>query len=154
MNIKIGQMETLLLLTATFLATSAMTAFSYMVSESFRDLYKEPVLLEYVMSGLKLKLRNTQKAILGWCIHYLIGLLFVLGYFILMWLGYIEINWLSGLAFGIIIGIIGILGWKIMFGVSGRMPIVSPSLYYLQLFFAHIIFAFTTVAAYYIFNVV
>jgi hypothetical protein len=145
-------METLLLLTATFLATTAMTGFSYMVSESFRDLYKEPVLLEYVMSGLKIKLSKAQKAIASWCLHYFIGLLFVLGYFALMWMGYIEVNLLTGLAFGTIIGMVGIIGWKIMFSASGRLPIVSPSLYYIQLFFAHIIFALTTVGVYFIFN--
>ena len=143
-------MEIIILLTATLFSTTTMTLFSYAMSKSFCDLYKEPVLLEYVLTGLDIDMGKNQKAITGWLIHYFIGLLFVIGYFIPIAEGWYMVTWSSGLVFGALIGFIGILGWKVMFRVSGKMPMANPSVYYLQLFFAHIIFGLTTVAVYFV----
>ena len=140
-------MEIVLLLVA-LLSTTTMTLFSYLISASFRDLYKEPVLLEYVMSELKMKISYAKMEILGWALHYLIGLVFILAYIIPVWLGYYAINWITGILFGCIIGLLGVLSWKMLFKLTKKTPIAHPLIYYIQLFFAHIIFGLSTVAIY------
>ena len=73
-------MEWIEILVATLLATSAMTLFSYIISAGFRELYKEPVLLAFLMTSFDFKLSTRQKVIFAWCLHYLIGLLFVVSF--------------------------------------------------------------------------
>lgn len=141
-------MELLLLFLAAFLSTTTMTLFSYAISASFRDLYKEPVLLQFVLSQLDIEMCSKTERIMGWLIHYFIGLVFVVGYLIPIELGWYQISWVSGLVFGILIGLTGIIGWKIMFWLSGHEPMSQPLIYYTQLLFAHIIFGITTAAVY------
>jgi hypothetical protein len=135
---------------AAFAATSAMTIFSYILSDAFRKLYKEPLLLEYLIAGMHLNISTAAKKISAWLIHYLIGLFFVWTYFFLFEKGWYTISWRSGIIFGCIIGIIGIIGWRIMFALSPRKVPVRLSEYFLQLFLAHLIFAFTTIGVYFV----
>lgn len=143
-------MEIVEIIAISVIATSAMTLFSYIISEKFKKLYKEPVLLEYLMTSFSFKLSEKQKAILSWLIHYLIGLIFAVVYYLPVWfsLGWYKITLTSGIIFGCIIGIIGIISWHIMFRLSPEHPPVNPKGYFLQLFFAHIIFGITTVGFY------
>lgn len=143
-------MDLLLLLIATLLSTTAMTLFSYAVSAAFRDLYKEPVLLDYLMHRYRIRIGEREKTVAAWLLHYFLGLVFVIGYLIPLQLGYYRNSWVSGIVFGILIGLIGIVGWKIMFRLAGRTPIANPTLYYVQLFLAHIVFGLTTVVSFYI----
>jgi len=61
-------------------ATSAMTWFSYAMSENFRELYKEPVLLSFALKKTNITLSEKSRKTWGWLIHYIIGFLFVMGY--------------------------------------------------------------------------
>jgi hypothetical protein len=137
------------LLLATFAATSLMTAFSYLVSESFRKLYKEPLLLQFMLDKTGASLSGTVKAIAAWIIHYLIGLLFVTGYYLLYTFGMYGFTWVSGLIFGVIIGVIGILGWQLMFSLANYTPKIDFKGYYIQLYIAHLIFGLATAAVCY-----
>ncbi|WP_394775634.1 hypothetical protein [Flavobacterium sp.] len=71
------------LLIVSIAATSAMTLFSYAASASFRELYKEPVLLTFMLTKLNIEVQPKAKATLAWLLHYFIGLLFVLAYYYL-----------------------------------------------------------------------
>lgn len=133
---------------AALAATTAMTLFSYFVSASFRKLYEEPLLLQYVMTRFSIQLETQEKAAAAWVIHYLIGLLFVWVYCCVAR----SYSWTNALVFGSVIGIVGIAGWKIMFRLSGKPPQTDAGGYYLQLFIAHLVFAFTTIATYRLFN--
>lgn len=141
-------MEIAIILLAAFAATSLMTAFSYLVSEGFRELYKEPVLLQYLMTRFNFGITGNWKVIAGWTIHYIIGLIFVLIFHFLWKSGYFEITWLTGLIYGAIIGIVGIGGWVVMFILSNYKPRIDFKGYYFQLFIAHLVFAMTTVFIY------
>ncbi|MBC8004593.1 MAG: hypothetical protein H7X84_03885 [Verrucomicrobia bacterium] len=141
-------MEIGIILLATVAATSLMTAFSYLVSEGFRELYKEPVLLQYLMTRFNFGITGIWKIIAGWTVHYIIGLIFVVIFHILWRWGLYEITWLTGLIYGIVIGIIGIGGWVVMFILSNYKPRIDFKGYYLQLFIAHLVFAMTTVFVY------
>lgn len=141
-------MEIGIILLATFAATSLMTAFSYLVSEAFRELYKEPLLLQYLMTRFNFGITGIWKVIAGWTLHYLIGLIFVVIFHVLWQWGLYNITWLTGLIYGIVIGIIGIGGWVVMFILSNYKPRIDFKGYYLQLFIAHLVFAMTTVFVY------
>jgi hypothetical protein len=138
------------LVIVSFAATSAMTLFSYAISEGFRELYKEPVLLTFLLKQMKLELSVEKKKILAWLIHYIIGLLFVIGYHLLWINNVLEISVLNALLLGAICGIIGILGWVIMFKIAKYKPAIDFKGYYIQLFFAHVVFGLVAAATYYL----
>lgn len=136
------------LLIAAFLAMITMTGFSYIVSATFRELYKEPVLLTYFLKELKWNLSATLKSILAWLLHYLIGLGFVIGYHLLWTNNLLPTTWGVGFLLGTISGIIGIIGWIFIFRYTQHEPKIDFKGYYLQLLLAHIIFGLTAYAAY------
>jgi hypothetical protein len=141
-------MAILRIFVATFAATSLMTGFSYLMSAAFNKLYKEPVLLKKIMSRLGVDLQeSTQKAV-GWILHYFIGLLLVIAYDLLWTYSPLKVSWISGLVLGALSGLVGIAGWMIIFRLPDHPPGVHFKEYYLQLFFAHVVFGITVVAVY------
>lgn len=50
-----------LILLSTLAATTMMTLFSYMVSNIFSKIYKEPLLLEFLLSKLPVRLNASVK---------------------------------------------------------------------------------------------
>ena len=140
-------MDFIRIILATLLGTTLMTIFSYLISNLFNKLYKEPILLNYLLHYLGINMRDSAKRISGWVIHYIIGFVFVIGYD-LLWQYKIQFSWLSGIIFGMISGIIGIISWMLMFKVPDDKPKIDYKGYYIQLFFAHIIFAIGVVIIY------
>lgn len=136
------------LIIVTIAATSAMTLFSYIVSESFRELYKEPVLLTFMLSKLHLDLSPNTKETLAWILHYFIGFLFVLSYYFLWINEILPLSFLIAFLLGFASGIIGILGWMIMFKMSDHKPKIDFKGYYFQLLLAHIIFGLVAAGIY------
>ncbi|MEO7976035.1 hypothetical protein [Flavobacterium sp.] len=132
-------------------ATSLMTLFSYVVSASARELYKEPVLLTYILTFLGIEAAMPVKIILAWLLHYLIGLAFVVAYHYLWVYDVLEMSCPVAFLLGSISGIIGILGWIVMFTLSSKKPNIDFQGYYLQLFVAHVIFGIAAFAVYKIF---
>lgn len=139
------------ILISSVAATSVMILFSYAVSMSAREIYKEPVLLTYVFTVLHLKVSPNLKTILGWILHYLIGLAFVIAYHILWFNEFLEISWSASILLGIISGIIGIISWIILFEIIPQKPDIDFRGYYIQLFIAHIIFSVTAFVVYSLF---
>lgn len=140
--------EIITIIIATLAGTSVMTAFSYLASESFNKLWKEPVLLNLVASKAKIEFSPRRKSLFGWLVHYLIGLAFVLIYHFIWKTSYADPTWFCGLIFGILSGLIGIFSWFFLFKIPTEKPKIKVKQYYLQLFFAHIFFALTVVAIY------
>jgi hypothetical protein len=140
------------ILIATFTATSAMTMFSYIVSASFKELYKEPLLLKYLLTRFKITASDRLKEILAWLIHYSIGFIFVLGYYILWEEGIITFKVITGIYLGAVCGVIGIIGWIIMLKLSRFERKAQDKGYYIQLFLAHIIFGVTAMITLVILN--
>ncbi|TDO73224.1 hypothetical protein EV143_106166 [Flavobacterium chryseum] len=139
------------ILISSIAATSVMTLFSYAVSASARELYKEPVLLTYVLSHLHLKISPNLKNILAWVLHYIIGLLFVIGYHFLWYNEFLEISWAASILLGVISGIIGIISWVILFEIVPQKPNIDFKGYYIQLFVAHVIFGVVAFLVYKLF---
>lgn len=135
------------LIITSFIATSVMTLFSYIVSWITQQPYKEPLLLAVLLNNFHVSDNKTSRTI-GWSLHYLLGLLFVLAYDAIVRLEWLPISWTGALLYGTIIGIIGIIGWIIMFRMSYTKPKMSYRVFYTQLFVAHVIFALATAACY------
>ena len=53
------------ILLATFAATSLMTVFSYLISAAFRKFYKEPLLLQYLLTRFYFGLSGIWKVVAG-----------------------------------------------------------------------------------------
>lgn len=134
----------------SLLATSAMTLFSYTMSASFRELFKEPVLLSFILIKTNLELSVQTKKYLAWLLHYFIGFIFVLAYHIIWLYNILYLSIISTLLLGIVSGVIGIIGWVLIFKISDYQPKIDFKGYYIQLFFAHIIFAIVATVVYYL----
>ena len=141
-------MEILTIIIATLVGTTLMTAFSYLMSGAYRKTFKEPVLLNYVIQLCGITLNDRNRSVVGWLIHYLLGLTFVIAYHFIWKYGLLDMSWQSTLILGAVSGIIGIIGWVIIFSLPSKEPRVAFTSYYIQLFFAHIVFAIGVVLVY------
>ena len=133
-------MRLLKILVSNLVATSAMTAFSYLLSESADRNFKEPKLLGEIIN----KNRQTSYVLnsqnLGWLAHYLAGTAFVTVYD-KIWCGSSNnANIKSGLLLGAISGVIGIVVWKTTLYLIPNKPSIPHRKFYLQLFPAHLVF--------------
>jgi hypothetical protein len=139
-------MDILELLIETVTATTLMTIFSYLAGQSFRKLFSEPVMLNYVIRISSVNVNPRLNSILGWLLHFLFGLLFIVPYHWIWNRRILDDSWLAGIILGVPSGIIGILGWMVIFSLPREKPKVAFAEYFIQLFFAHIVFALTAVA--------
>jgi hypothetical protein len=136
------------ILISSIAATSVMTLFSYIVSASVRELYKEPVLLTYILTRFHIEVSLKTKRVLAWLLHYIIGAFFVIIYHYLWRYNVVEFSWRIALLFGAISGIVGILGWMVLFKIIPQKPNIDFKGYYTQLFVAHVIFGLVAFLVY------
>lgn len=142
-------MDIFRILISGFVATSIMTAFSYILSNIRNQQFREPELLNLVLSQSDLfRLELSRKSIAGWIIHYSIGWMFVAVFTKIWELDLIPSSLLWGAVLGFAAGIVGIFGWKILFSLSTKAIKIKLSEYYLQLIFAHIIFGICAAIVY------
>lgn len=139
------------ILISTIAATSVMTLFSYAVSTSVRELYKEPVLLTYILTTFHIEVSPRTKQFLAWVLHYIIGLLFVIAYHYVWFYDVLEFSWRISILLGALSGILGILGWIVLFEIIPQKPNINFTGYYIQLFIAHVIFGVVVFWVYKIF---
>ncbi len=135
------------IITAAVIGTSAMTLFSYIIASFTDQPYKEPLLLAFVLERFHMQ-KGYGSNILGWTLHYLIGILFVIPFHIMLKTGLEITNYTGAVLFGSTIGFAGIVGWIILFSIFRTKPVMNYIGYYVQLFVAHLVFAFGVVAAY------
>lgn len=145
-------MNFLKIMIAAFSATNIMTSFSYLISVSFKKLFKEPVMLNFILEGAGINLKGRVKKVSGWFAHYLIGLAFVLVYEAVWHYTVVPFGFVSGIAFGIVSGFVGISCWRLIYRLPDNKPHVPSREYAIQLFLGHIIFAVAVVVAFKIFN--
>src|SRR6476620_223511 len=141
-------MDILKIMIAAFSATNLMTTFSYLMSMHYNSLFKEPVMLNYLLDQMGLTPKGKWKPISGWLAHYFIGLLFVFSYAALWKYTDIEFGWVSGILFGAFSAVIGILAWQLIYMLPDKKPAAPLKDYYIQLSVAHLIFACAVVAAF------
>lgn len=138
----------LTILISSIMATAVMTAFSYMVSERFNKLFKEPVLLSYAIGRFHLNLSQISDRILAWTLHFAIGFMFVVAYhFIWKW-DWLPFTLQTALILGALSGVVGIISWHFIFKFTNHQPRIPFKTYYLQLFIAHVFFGVTAYYSY------
>ena len=135
---------------AAIAGTSLMTLFSYAVALLFGQPYKEPLLLAFLLERLQQQ-RTVWNNIAAWVLHYGIGAFFVTGFHLLQQRGGEMATWPGAVVFGATIGLIGMAGWFCMFRISRQWPAMNYPGYYIQLFVAHLVFAFAVVGVYKLF---
>lgn len=145
-------MNLLKIMIAAFSATNIMTTYSYLVSISFKELFREPIMLNFILDGAGINLKGRFKKFSAWLAHYLIGLAFVLIYEAVWRYTNIEFGFTSGICFGIISGLIGVSAWRLCYRLPDGKRHVPSKEYAIQLFFGHVIFAVAVVIAFKIFN--
>lgn len=128
----------------TVAATTLMTIFSYVVSRLRNRQFTEPVLLNRMLCGFGvLKEYQLEKNMAGWIIHYGVGLLFLLVYYLIWSRTELEPTFSTALVLGCLSGLVGIIGWSILFKIQSVPANIRVSEYFTQLFVAHVIFALT-----------
>jgi len=130
----------MILITLSIIATLIMTGFSYLVSFITKQQFREPELLNRLVASSIIPLKPNPPNILGWIIHFIIGYVLSLG--LLNGWKILNISFLFyGISGGIILGIIGIIGWYIMLKINPNPPQICRKPFYSHLIFAHIIFS-------------
>jgi hypothetical protein len=128
---------------AAAVGTSFMTLYSYIVSKREKDQFVEPVLLNELIDSSETlpDVEDKRSHPAGWAAHYGMGVLFVLAYYILWRRSLKSPGIIKGLVIGAASGLVGIIGWKIMFASNDNPPQNDRYNYYRQLFFAHMVFS-------------
>lgn len=103
------------ILFAGIVGTSAMTLFSYLVSERKNKNFREPELLGQLIERLPIKSSNQSAQLAGWGIHYAIGISFMACYSEIWKQTDIRPSLSSGALLGAVNGLVGVSGWKLMF---------------------------------------
>lgn len=118
--------------------TTFMTAFSYYVSAAKNENFREPQLLAILAKRMIPSLSRKEALIIGWKLHYDVGLLFVSCYAAVWKKSRPGI--LSGLLLGALSGLIGIAVWKTVFSLHPNPPRIKYGNYYGHLFVTHLVF--------------
>jgi len=132
-----------IILSAVF-ATTAMTLFSYIAGFIFKENFKEPVLLNRLISQMEFlppAIRNSKAS--GWILHYLIGIIFAAVAVLIIYLTHWSFTRMYSIGFGFVAGIAGILGWKAMFKIYTHPSRTDVKAYFIQLLAAHILFGWS-----------
>ncbi|WP_121666537.1 hypothetical protein [Mesonia aquimarina] len=126
------------------LATSAMTLFSFLYEEINSGKFKEPHLLNsLIRHSSSIPLSPFKNNWLGWFVHYFIGLVFVITFELVVFYDILEFSVWNSLLYGIVIGVIGIIGWNTMFVLNTKPSNLKPKHYYKHLIGAHAVFGIT-----------
>ncbi|MCF0054522.1 hypothetical protein [Dyadobacter sp. CY356] len=125
-------------------ATSAMTFFSYMVSDQKNKNFREPELLADFFESVDVKEKISLPS--GWVTHYLIGAGFAAGYKLFLKFENKKATFRNGLFYGAIAGLTGILSWQMLFQNQHGIHKTNKKGFYAQLIIAHIIFGLTLAA--------
>jgi hypothetical protein len=124
--------------------TSAMTIFSYALSEVRDTNFKEPVLLAKMIANLNVPIKKEDTRLQGWLLHYGVGIFFAFTYRHFLK----EIRPLdkvkAGLIIGALTGVFGMSVWRLTFLLHPKPPVTNYRRFYGQLLVAHVIFGVVT----------
>lgn len=124
--------------TAALTGTSAMTLFSYLISEAKNKQFREPEILAILIQRLFPNVPKNIPVVEGWALHYAVGALFCAGYD-RVW-NQRKPSFLSGLLLGAACGLLGIGVWKGTLKLHPHPPSIDFSKYAPHLLIAHLIF--------------
>lgn len=136
-------MDLLIVLLATISATVVMTIFSHIVSLNTEYIFNEAHLLNLLFDNAKEsnKRRENINHTYGWLVHLAIGLGMAIGLYFAFLTPLLMNNVLKAFSWGILAGVLGIIGWFLLFNVYGKPEKTSLKHFFIQLVFAHILFS-------------
>ncbi|HEX8376254.1 MAG TPA: hypothetical protein VF602_00450 [Pedobacter sp.] len=132
-------------LTSAITATSAMTAFSYLVSYIKERNFREPELLADLSQEL---IPNKERALAlptGWLTHYSMGLAWALFETCLVENRKMKADVKSSVLFGCFGGVTGALVWGLVFKIHPKPPQIPYRRFYGHLILAHIVYSIALV---------
>lgn len=132
----------------SLVGTSTMTLFSYIMSRKLKKKFKEPELLNKLLSDNNFFRYLNKNSAPGWLLHYSIGLLFATSSHYIWKTSKINPTLQSGAFLGLIYGVIGISGWHLLFKLHPKPPLINLQEYYLHLLAAHLIYGCGTALGY------
>lgn len=125
---------------ATIVGTSAMTLFSYLISEKKEENFREPLVLADLISRIFPTMRKSDAALEGWGLHYFSGFMFCYGYHKLWKTKKVNPGVVSGSLLGAASGVAGVLVWKAVFKLHPNPPAKNLKKYFGHLLLAHVVF--------------
>lgn len=128
------------IINAALTGTSAMTLFSYLISEKQEENFKEPFVLADLISRIRPSKLKSDAAVEGWGLHFLVGFMFASGYHKLWNSGKVKPGLISGSLLGAASGLVGIMVWKAVFKFHPNPPTKSLKKYFGHLLLAHVVF--------------
>ncbi|WP_405384198.1 DUF6789 family protein [Maribacter sp. LLG6340-A2] len=137
-------MSVILIIVSGILGTMVMTIFSHILEKLSDHKFNETHLLNRLINRSKtFDTVAEDNDFRGWAIHLVIGILMAAGLF--FYLNHAkELNpLLCGLVLGFFLGIIGVLGWTVMFLKHSDPPEINLTYFFIQLICAHMIFGIT-----------
>ena len=135
-------MEVLLITSGALTGTSLMVLFSYAVSREREEQFREPQILNELVSRVKIKITPSKTSPVGWVLHYLAGVTFTLGYYFFWKLTVVDPSLISGAIVGVVNGVLGISIWAATFALHPNPPDINLKDYYWHLVGAHTVFGF------------
>lgn len=120
---------------------SAMTLFSYLISEKKNKNFREPELLGQLIHRLPTSASKKSTQMAGWGLHYAIGIFFVACYSELWERTNLKPSLASGMMLGTANGLVGVVGWKLMFAKHPNPPAKNLKPFFGHLILAHVVFA-------------
>ena len=136
-------MDSIKTLLSSIAATSAMTAFSYTMTDGNLKNYKEPELLATLLENAWPHLPRSASNPAGWAAHYAFGLAWALVHEMVLDKTRIKRNVRTGLFFGYFGGLTAVIIWKLLFKINPRPPHIDYRSFYSHLVVAQIIFSTT-----------
>ena len=143
-----SNMPTSTILIPAMVGTSAMTLFSYLVSESKHENFREPDVLRQLIQRLPTTGSNDSAQLTGWGGHYAAGLLFVFVYHQLWKQNKIKPSIASGTLLGAVSGLAGMIVWKVVFRLHPNPQPKNLNQYFRHLLFAHVVFGIFSALTY------
>ncbi|RAJ24732.1 hypothetical protein LX77_01728 [Gelidibacter algens] len=126
-----------------------MTLFSALWSALSGNQFMESALISRLLNAnLDKTTSQKQTYVLGWVIHFALGIVFLGIYEVLWEITNLERSLIWGLVFGGILGVLGVLGWKFLFKTLNFPSDFNYTQYYIHIFFAHLVFSFTALFVY------
>jgi hypothetical protein len=144
---KIEQLHIPEILSGAIAGTSAMTLYSYLLSESKNKQFREPELLAILLKRLFPQINKRTTRVEGWMLHYSVGLFFTAIYD-RIWRKTKGPSLSSAFLLGSISGVVGISVWKKTFDLHPQPPLIEFKKYYGQLLVAHLVFGVFTALGY------
>lgn len=141
-------MNILQIILGALAGSSLMTLFSYTVSRERDKQFREPEIINELISRAQVKITPLKSSPLGWILHYLTGAVFTLGYYLFWKLTVFDPSLISGAILGAVNGVLGISVWIACFAMHSNPPDINLKDYYRHLMIAHIIFGFGVALGY------